>query len=134
MKCLIVEDDFVSRRVLKELISYCVVCDCDIAVNGEEGIASFRLAHECKSPYDLICMDIMMPGIDGIEALSCIRKLERDMGVPPSLEAKVIMTTALGDPKTVVQSFYDAGATSYLVKPISKQKLMSELREIGLLK
>ena len=130
MKCLIVEDDFISRRVLKELLS--ASFDCDIAVNGEEAITSFRLAHEGKRPYDLICMDIMMPGVDGHEALRRIRELEKEMGVPPHLEAKVIMTTALDDPRTVVQAYYKGGATSYIVKPVSKQKLMRELRILGL--
>jgi two-component system chemotaxis response regulator CheY len=131
VKCLIVEDDFISRRILKELLAQHF--DCDIAVNGEEALASFRLAHEGKRPYELICMDIMMPGIDGQEALRCIRELEKEMGVPPKFEVKVIMTTALDDPKTVINAFYKGGATSYIAKPISKQKLMGELRGLGLL-
>lgn len=131
MKCLIVEDDFISRRILKELLS--AKFDCDIAVNGEEAIQSFQLAHEGKRPYDLICMDIMMPGIDGQEALRRIRELEQTMAIPTHLEVRVIMTTALDDPKTVVHSFYAAGATSYIVKPVSKQRLMAELRKLGLL-
>ncbi|GFE61503.1 response regulator [Geobacter sp. AOG2] len=131
MKCLIVEDDFISRRILKEMLSQHF--DCDIAINGEEAITSFRLAHEGKHPYDLICMDIMMPGVNGQEALRRIRELERSLDIPPHLEAKVIMTTALDDPKTVVQAFYQGGATSYIVKPVSKQKLMNELRALSLL-
>ncbi len=131
MKCLIVEDDFISRRVLKELLSS--YCECDIAVNGEEAVTSFRLAHESKRPYELICMDIMMPGVDGNEALKRIRQLEKEMGVPPEIEAKVIMTTAMDDPKTVIDSYYRGGATSYLVKPVSKQKLVRELRSFGLI-
>lgn len=130
MKCLIVEDDFISRRVLKELLSSNF--DCDIAVDGAEAVASFRLAHEGKRPYDLICMDIMMPGVDGQEALRRIRTLEKEFDVPPNLEVKVIMTTALDDPKTVIQAYYKGGATSYIVKPVSKQKLMRELRILGL--
>jgi len=121
----------ISRRILKELLS--PSCDCDIAVNGDEAITSFKLAHEGKHPYDLICMDIMMPVIDGKEALLRIRKLEKEMGIPPQLEVKVVMTSALDDPRTVVQSFYTSGATSYLVKPISKKKLMNELRQLGLI-
>ncbi|RII30637.1 MAG: response regulator [Geobacter sp.] len=131
MKCLIVEDDLISRRILKELLS--PFCDCDIAVNGDEAITSFKLAHDGKHPYDLICMDIMMPVIDGKEALLRIRKLEKEMGIPPQFEVKVVMTSALDDPRTIVQSFYTSGATSYLVKPISKKKLMTELRQLGLL-
>lgn len=132
MKCLIVEDDFISRRILKELINSCLPCDCDIAVNGEEAISSFHMAHEGKRPYDLICMDIMMPGIDGQEAVRRIREMEHERGVPPDQEARVIMTSALDDPRTVVEAYYKGGATSYLVKPISKQSLMAELRKLGL--
>jgi two-component system chemotaxis response regulator CheY len=130
MKCLIVEDDFISRRILKELLSS--YCECDIAVNGEEAVTSFRMAHEGKRPYELICMDIMMPDVDGNEALKRIRRIEKEMGILPELEVKVIMTTALDDPKTVINSFYKGGATSYLVKPISKQKLIAELRAFEL--
>ncbi len=130
MKCLITEDDFISRRILRELLS--PYSDIEIAVDGEEALTAFKLAHEAKAPYELICMDIMMPKMDGREALRHIRKLEKEMGVPPSLEVKIIMTTALDDPKTVFDSFYQDGATAYLVKPISKQKLIRELRALGL--
>lgn len=131
MKILIVEDDFISRRILKELMSS--YGNCDIAVNGQEAIDSFRLAHESKQPYDLILLDIMMPGVDGLEALRVIRLKEREMAMPHALSVKVIMTTALDDPKTVIKAFYDGEATSYIVKPISRQKLVKELRTLKLL-
>jgi two-component system chemotaxis response regulator CheY len=131
MKSLIVEDDFISRRILRELLR--PYGDIEIATDGEEGVTAFNLAHEAKAPYDLICMDIMMPKIDGREALRQIRAREKALGVPSNLEAKIIMTTALDDPKTVFDSFYQDGATAYLVKPVSKQKLVRELRALGLI-
>lgn len=131
MKFLIVEDDFISRRILNELLSS--YGSCDIAVNGQEAIDSFRLAHESKRPYDLILMDIMMPVVDGIEALRVIRTKEKEMGIPHSLSVKVIMTTALDDPRTVIKAFYDGEATSYIVKPVSRQKLVQELRNLKLM-
>ena len=54
------------------------------------------------------------------------------MGTNNSKEVKVIMITALGDPKNVVDAFYQGGATSYLIKPFGKQNLISELRKLGL--
>lgn len=131
MRCLITEDDFISRRILRELLS--PYFEIEIAVDGEEAITAFTLAHESKQPFDLICMDIMMPKMDGRNALRQVRKLEKELDVPPNLEVKVIMTTALDDPKTVFDSFYQDGATAYLVKPISKQKLVRELRALGLI-
>lgn len=131
MKCLIAEDHLLSRRILKELLAS--AADCDIAVNGQEAIDSFVLAHESKRPYDVIFMDIMMPVVDGMEALKCIRALEKKLDIPPNLAVKVVMTTALDDPRTVVKSFNECEADSYIVKPLSRHKLYKELRALKLI-
>ena len=131
MKILIVEDDFISRKLLQKLLGH--YGECDIAVNGAEAIEAFKLAHEDSKPYSLICMDIMMPQIDGQQALKEIREIEKQRGVPGAEEVKVIMTTALDDPKNVVESLYKGGAVSYVVKPIDKTKLLTEIRKLGLL-
>lgn len=107
--------------------------DIEVAVDGEEAVTAFKLAYEAKKTYDLICMDIMMPKMNGSEALKIIREIEKEIGVPANLEVKVIMTTALDDPKTVFDVYYNIGATAYIVKPISKAKLMRELRALGLI-
>lgn len=130
MKTLIVEDDFISRKIMKELIT--PLGECDIAIDGEEAVKAFRLAHEEKRPYDLVCMDIMMPNLDGHGALEQIREIERQLGISCAGEVKVIMTTALDDPKNVVDALYRGAATSYLVKPITRQKLLKEIRSHGL--
>lgn len=129
MKILIAEDDFVSRRILKEMLS--PVGDCDIVIDGEEAFNAFRLAWVEGNPYDLVCLDIMMPNIDGKVALKRIRDMEKEIGIEGSKEVKVIMITALGDPKTVFESYYNAGTTSYIVKPIDKDKLLNEVRSLG---
>jgi two-component system chemotaxis response regulator CheY len=131
VKCLIAEDHLLSRRILKELLSS--QFDCDIAVNGQEAIESFELAHESKRPYDVIFMDIMMPVVDGMEALQYIRKLERKMEIPHNMAVKVIMTTALDDPHTVIKSFNKCETDAYIVKPLSRHKLVNELRKLKLI-
>lgn len=130
MRILIVEDDFGSRKLLQSLLGN--YGDCDIAVDGEEAIAAFQLAWKEKKPYALICMDIMMPKINGQEALKMIRDFEARNEIKPSDEVKVIMTTVLDDPKNVIDALYKGGASAYIVKPIDKEKLIREIEELGL--
>lgn len=130
MRTLIVEDDFIARRLIKEILSS--FGECDIAIDGQEAVQAFRLALDDRKPYDLITMDIMMPNMDGQMALQKIREMEKERGIQGPDEVKVIMTTALDDPKTVVEAYYRGGATSYLVKPVTRKKLMDEIREMRL--
>lgn len=129
MRALIVEDEFLSRKVLRSFLM--TLFDVDIVVNGREAVEAFRLAHTDSQPYDLILMDIMMPEVDGIEALQKIREMETSENLNPKV--KVIMTTALDDPQTVIKTFYDGEASAYIVKPVSRDKLYSELEKLGLL-
>ncbi len=131
LKILIVEDDFMVRQVLRDILEeYGTI---DIAVNGEEAVQAFRIAWRKDAPYDLLCMDIMMPVMDGNEALIKIRGIEVSLGIIGAAEVKVIMISALDDVKTVVKSYAKGGATSYIVKPIEKERLIDEMRAIGLL-
>ena len=131
MKVLIVEDDFTSRKLLQSILS--PYGECDVAVNGKEAVDAFSLALETGEPYDLICMDIMMPQMDGQEALRKIRSVEKEKNVPPQDEVKVVMTTALDDPKNVVEAYYKGGATSYIPKPLDRQLFIHLLRNLGLI-
>lgn len=132
MKVLIVEDDFTSRKMMQSILE--AHADFDIAVNGKEAVDAFQTALDANKPYDLICMDIMMPEMDGQEALKLIRGIERDRGLRGPNEVKVIMTTALDDPKNVIEAYYKGGATSYLPKPIDRQLFIHLLRNLGLVK
>ncbi len=130
MKTLIVEDDFISRIVLQKILAPFGVCD--IAVNGKEAVQAFTFSLQEGEPYDLICMDIMMPEMDGIEAVRLIHEKEKEMNVAPSDEVKVIMITALDTPKEVVDAYYRGGCTSYLTKPINKGKIVKLIKEMEL--
>jgi two-component system chemotaxis response regulator CheY len=130
MRVLIVDDDFDSRRLLQKIIypyGY-----CDVAVDGEEAVEAFRRALRDAEPYDLICLDIMMPNMDGQQALREIRDIEREEGVAKDKAAKVIMVSALDDSKELHDAFFLGEATSYLVKPIRKQTLLEEMKNLGL--
>ncbi len=129
MRTLIVEDDFTSRLLLQSFLSS--YGECHIAVNGREAVAAFRAAQESKQRYDLICMDIMMPEMDGQAAVEEIRALEEAGGTLSTSGVKIIMTTALDDVKNVIQSFR-ALCDAYLFKPIDTGKLLGHIRDLHL--
>jgi two-component system chemotaxis response regulator CheY len=130
MKILIVEDNFTNRYVLqKMLVKY---GECDVAVNGKEAIDAFSIALGEDKPYDVIFLDIMMPEMDGREALKLIRQKENEDGIQPKNEVKIIMITALDTPKEVINAYYHGGCTNYLVKPVDKKKIESVIKELNL--
>jgi len=129
MKTLIVEDDFTSRVLMHEMLKKYGAAD--IAVNGKEAFEAVRAAMDARAPYDLICLDIMMPEMDGFEALNKIRELEESRGVLPPHGAKIVMTTALSELENVSEAFRGL-CDSYLVKPIETRKLREELSTLGL--
>jgi two-component system chemotaxis response regulator CheY len=130
LKTLIVEDDFTSRLILQEILKG--YGPSHIAVNGKEAVEAVRLALEAGEPYDLICLDIMMPQMDGQEALRQIRGLEEARGTLSSSGAKIVMTTALDDPKNVMGAFGSL-CDAYITKPIQKAKLLDGLRKLKLI-
>ncbi|MGB3222673.1 MAG: response regulator [Desulforhopalus sp.] len=132
LRALVVEDDFMVRQVVRDILEQNGAA-VDIAVNGEEAVQAFRVAWRKQLPYDLLCMDIMMPVMDGQDALIKIREVEKSLGIAGPDEVKVIMLTALDDAKTVMKAYYKGGATSYIVKPIEKERLVTEMQAIGLI-
>lgn len=125
---LIVEDDFVSRQILVEHLSS--FGRCDVAVDGEEAVQAVRLALNNGTPYDLICLDIMMPKMDGQTALKVIREIEEESGIFLGDGAKIIMTTALSDSVNIIKAF-KSNCEAYLSKPISRDKLIEQLVKFG---
>ena len=129
MRTLIVEDDFTSRLLLQTFLSR--YGECHVAANGIEAVEAFRAAQENGHGYDLICMDIMMPGMDGQAAVLKIRDLEEAAGVLSNSGAKIIMVTALDDVKNDVASF-KALCDAYIFKPVETAQLLNHLKTLGL--
>jgi two-component system, chemotaxis family, chemotaxis protein CheY len=131
MKTLIVEDDFISRLLLQKLLT--PYGPCHLAANGREGVEAFTRALREGKSYDLVCLDIMMPEMDGQEVLKNLRRLEREEGIKVDHEARIFMTTAIDSMENVMEAYYRGGCTTYLVKPIDKGRLLDALREYKLL-
>jgi two-component system, chemotaxis family, chemotaxis protein CheY len=119
-RILIADDDGACRRLLREYLA--PFGRCDLAYDGREAIAAFRIALEGGEPYDLVLLDILMPGADGHRVLDRIREIEQEHNIGGSDGVKVIMTTGLADTKHCVRAFRE-GCESYLTKPFHRQDL-----------
>ncbi|HCL03330.1 MAG TPA: response regulator [Lachnoclostridium phytofermentans] len=130
MKILIAEDDFASRKFMLRFLSQ--YGECDITVDGMEAVDAFTMALESNEPYDLVCLDIMMPALDGYQALKGIRDFEKEKGIPEEKQAKIIMTTALSEGRNVTKAF-DLGCVAYAGKPIDQTKFENVLKKLELI-
>ena len=131
MKILIVEDDLSSRKFLYKFM--CNYGECDITVDGMEGLDAYLMALDEDEPYDLVCLDIMMPKVDGVKALKTIREIERQRNIEGDKMTKIIMTTALND-ADLVKNTFDSGCEVYATKPIDIKKLQNVMEKLNFLK
>lgn len=130
MRILIAEDDRISRTFMKEFMKE--YGQCDVAVDGMEALDLFMDAVKKEDPYRLICLDIMMPKVDGLKVLRVIRAMEKQHDVPQDKRARILMTTALADLDYVDQAF-KLGADGYAAKPIDTDKITEVIRNMGLI-
>jgi DNA-binding response OmpR family regulator len=116
MRVLLVEDEKYIARAVAEVLKknhYAV----DMVFSGDEG-----LAYASTGTYDLVILDIMLPGMDG---LSVLRKLRAG-----NITAPVILLTARNSLEDKVRGL-DAGADDYLPKPFHTDELLARIRALG---
>ncbi len=127
MRILIVDDDVFIQKLLDAFLK--TFGESEPVNSGKEAIDAVRKAFDDDNPFDLICLDIMMPGMDGHETLKAIRQLELDHGHEED-RAKVVMISAKGGMEEISQSFKEQ-CQAYLVKPIEKDQVVFTMRELG---
>ncbi len=128
MRILIAEDDSSSRSILVKMLSG--IGECDVAVDGREAINAYKNFAGSEKAYDLLCLDLKMPEVDGNEVLKQIRLYEAEQKVADDKSIRVIITTVLRDPETVIDAVR-GGCESYVTKPIGKEQLFGEIRRLG---
>lgn len=129
MKILIVDDEFVSREKAVAILSQ--FGQCTTAMNGNEALLAFHLAHDEGEAYDLMTLDISMPDMDGLKVLQMVRRGEESRCINIGQGVKVIMLTASQDPKTIMSSFRE-GCEAYVLKPFNRGSIIRALKELEL--
>lgn len=130
MRILLAEDDFVTRKFMSSFLSK--YGECDVTVDGLEAVDAYMMALEEGKPYDLVCLDIMMPVMDGFQALVGIRNLEKEKNISEEDSVKVIMASALNDEQNVRMAF-ELGCTIYSGKPIDQEGFEEALKRLDLI-
>jgi two-component system chemotaxis response regulator CheY len=115
-KILIVDDTLFMRTLLKNILfsgGHAIVGETG---DGEDGVTKYK---ELKP--DLVTMDIVMPKLNGIEALKAIKEFD------PA--AKIVMCTAVGQ-EQMVKLAIKSGAKGYIIKPFQAPKVLEEVKNV----
>lgn len=129
--CLIVDDDVMTRFIMKAILEEFFTCD--MADSGETALEAFEQANARSERYSLICLDVNMPGMSGLTVLKQIRETELALGPALDRETKVIIVSADSTSATVLKSFFECGASSYVTKPVGKQKMVETLKTLAVI-
>lgn len=132
LRCLIVDDDELGRELMAQYLEG--IAECEMAENGLKAVEMFRNAFEGGNPYDLMLLDIVMPGMDGHVAAKEIRAIERDWGVSINEGVNIIVLSSLNTPGDVIHAYISARSAAHLVKPIRPDKLLATLNKMGICK
>src|ERR1039457_110413 len=122
MRALIVDDVAMNRDLLAIFLEGRATTIS--AGSGEEALTLVKDAMRTDSYFDLICMDIGLPGMNGHEALKSIRELERIYG---DFRAKVFMVTGSSSPEDMIDALVVGGCDDYLTKPLMRQNFLALL-------
>ena len=130
MRILVAEDDRISRTFLQKFMSQ--YGEVDVAVDGMEAVDLYMDSIKTQNPYDLLCLDIMMPKVDGLKVLKVIRQLEAQKKVSEEEHLRIIMMTALADVGYVDEAFRQ-GCDAYASKPVDTEKVEEVMKSLGLI-
>lgn len=129
-RALIVDDSRYQRHLVLQALAG--LFETEEAENGQQAIDLFAAARAAGRPFDLVVMDILMPVLDGHEALAGIRRLEREAGGDDAPQTPAVMLSSLDDPANMLRAQFDSGAQAYVTKPFEARTLHEALATLGL--
>ncbi len=115
MRSLIVDDDEIGRLMLATFIE--AFGPCDHAENGNLALNLIDTAISEGDLYDLVCLDIVMPILDGTLTLKGIRERDQKLG----RRTKVFMISACNSPQDIENAFFEGDCDDYIVKPFHRE-------------
>ncbi|MBX9824958.1 MAG: response regulator [Xanthobacteraceae bacterium] len=124
LSVLVAEDNDINALLTRSLLTR-LDHHPEIAADGAAAIDCWQAARDAGRPYDLILMDVHMPGVDGLEAARRIRAIEAESGSP---RTRIIALTANAFDEDR-EACLAAGMDGFLVKPIDRERLAAVLVE-----
>ncbi|MGE5790804.1 MAG: response regulator [Syntrophaceae bacterium] len=128
IRVLILEDDPVSGKLMQKFLE--PFGSPTLVTDGQQAIEAFRSAFDQNVPFHLFMIDIMVPEIHGKDVLRMIRDMEHERGIPDYKRTRCVMTSSLGDPENIIESFHSK-CDAYLIKPIDRKRLSDTLQGMG---
>jgi two-component system chemotaxis response regulator CheY len=127
VRILIADDVEMNRLLLETMLGE--LGEVDLVTNGIEAVQAAEEALVREDPYDLICLDVEMPIMDGLEALHTFRSAETRHGARRSV---IFMVTASSDPEHMLQALENEGCDDFIIKPVTKKSLLAMVEKHGL--
>lgn len=123
LKILVADDHFLIRQFVRNTLQDSKITNVQTAADGNEAIDLVQKSYEVGQPYDVVFLDWNMPTVSGLEVLTYFRaKAEY-------ASTAFVMLTAESEQQNIMKAI-KAGATSYIVKPVSPTDLSKKLIEI----
>jgi putative nucleotidyltransferase with HDIG domain len=129
VKILIVDDDPVTRSLLKKQISD--LAECREAESGQAAVEAYRDSLEKNDPFQIITLDIMMPDMDGQKVLETIRGIEKEKNLTKKERVRILMISSRSDKETII-TCVRLGCDDYIAKPFERDIIIKKMKKLGL--
>ena len=122
MKTLVVDDDELGRMLLTTFFDD--FGHCDQAENGKLALDLYEAAVAEENPYDLVCLDIVMPVMDGMTTLRNLREIEQQQKRKRTMVFVISARNSISD---IEDAFFEGDCDDYIVKPFSRESIRKML-------
>ena len=130
-KTLIVDDSAAVLDIMHDILKEYGVLQIAQAEDGLQAVSRFKEALQAGTPYSLVFMDIIMPVLDGQEALKRMRAMEKEAGIAAGERSTIVMVTSLHSTDDMMSAIIDGDCDDYLVKPFEPEHLLHMLVKYG---